>query len=202
MAYNKDGFQKIAFGGAIASTFPTAGEVKNVYNYVTNDTLEEVLASGYFDGIDGDPLLAGDVIIAATDVDGTPETALLVVTTGGGTPVLKVSSGVGPIETISLTTSVLSNRGVSKLLFAASKTVQLAAPYAGARKVLTKDSGNSTIVVTVSATDASANFDGGTKQTIVFTFLGESVMLFGLSATRWVAIPGVISAAAVGPVIT
>jgi hypothetical protein len=202
MAYNADGLKLISVGGAIEGTFPDAGGVKSTYSYISNDTLETILADGYFDGITGDPLVAGDTIIAVSDVDGTPETALLVVTVGGGNVTVQVSSGVGPIETISLTTSVLSNRGVSKLLFAASKTVQLAAPYAGARKVLTKDSGNSTIVVTVSATDASANFDGGTKQTIVFTFLGESVMLFGLSATRWVAVPGVISAAAVGPVIT
>jgi len=55
-----------------------------VYQYPTNDTIAVVLTNGYFDGTYGYKTLnAGDIILAQTDLDGTPYPCLLNVTVGG-----------------------------------------------------------------------------------------------------------------------
>lgn len=55
-----------------------------VYMYWTNDTIATLITDGYFDGSYGYKTLnAGDVIIAMTDMDGTPYPCLLQVSVGG-----------------------------------------------------------------------------------------------------------------------
>jgi hypothetical protein len=81
MAYDAKGLKLISVGGAIGSG---AGSVKNVYHYATNDTDTVVEGNGYFDGVAGDPLNAGDIIIASLDIDGTAEVKMYVVAVGGG----------------------------------------------------------------------------------------------------------------------
>lgn len=93
MAYNADGLKLIAPGGAIEAAFPTGGGVKSIYSYVTNDDAETVEADGYFDGINGDPLVAGDVMLAVLDVDGSPTFRNYVVSVGGGDVTVVASKG-------------------------------------------------------------------------------------------------------------
>jgi hypothetical protein len=81
MAFIQSGLKAIAIGGAVSTG---AGSVCTIYSYVTNDTAELVEANGYFDGIDNDPLVVGDVIMAVVDEDGSPGHRMYVVTVGGG----------------------------------------------------------------------------------------------------------------------
>lgn len=81
MAFAQTGLKAIATGGAVDTG---SGSVKTIYSYVTNDTAELVEADGYFDGIANDPLVAGDVIMAVVDADGSPGHRMYVVTVGGG----------------------------------------------------------------------------------------------------------------------
>lgn len=176
------------------------GANEKIFKYVSAaDAIATIMAADYF-LTRYEQFQAGDLIIIE---DSTGELFFAKVSAASSTTVtLQAVNSNGAVETISLTTSVISAHGITHLTFGASKTVQLAAPYAGARKVLTKTTGASTIVVTVSATDASANFDGGTKQTLVFTMTGSAALLFGVSATRWVVVGGSALAALVDPVIT
>lgn len=67
-------------GGAIGTGF---GSSKSIYHYATNDADTVVETDGYFDNIDGDPLILGDLIMASLDVDGTPEVKVYIVAVGG-----------------------------------------------------------------------------------------------------------------------
>lgn len=80
MAFAQSGLKLTCLGGAIGTG---EGSVKNIYHYATNDADTVVEANGYFDGVTGDPLNVGDIIIASLDVDGTPEVKIYIVSVGG-----------------------------------------------------------------------------------------------------------------------
>ena len=67
MAFILANLQKIASGGAISTG---EGSVKSVWHYATNDLMNTVTASGYFNDAT-DLLTEGDSIIVSADVDGT-----------------------------------------------------------------------------------------------------------------------------------
>lgn len=185
MAYNADGFQKIAFGGAIAATFPDAGSVKNLWSYVTNDDLSTILTDAYFDGITGDPLVAGDAIVCSYDVDGSPRVALLAVTVGGGDVTVVPHADVVDVDvgTTASTASIIPPTGFTDLRSTAAVVLTLAAPFQGARKTIFK-SGGSTTITTVNTGSSLITYDG-TNDDLDFDAAGECVQLVGLSATRW-----------------
>jgi hypothetical protein len=80
MAYDAEGLVSVSVGGAVGTA---PGNRKNIYHYATNDADTVVETDGYFDGILGDGLNVGDIIIASLDVDGTPEIKMYIVTVGG-----------------------------------------------------------------------------------------------------------------------
>lgn len=80
MAYLTAGLKMLNPGGAIGAG---EGSSKDIYHYATNDIDTVVQTDGYFDDIDGDPLVVGDLILASLDVDGTPEVKIYIVTVGG-----------------------------------------------------------------------------------------------------------------------
>lgn len=191
MAYNKDGFQRMAIGGAIAATFPDAGSVKSLYSYVTNDTLGQMLADGYFDGIEGDPLQVGDLILAAYDADGTPGSALLIVTVGGGDVTVVPSAAGGPKEEPATSVN-LSNVGVSVIGSTNNtKNWTMDAPAAGVEKTIIGDPASTVnaLHVAVGAGVTISSTYGTTHTNIDFTGRG-SVTLVGYSATHWKVLSG------------
>lgn len=80
MAYLAAGLKMLNPGGAIGAG---VGSSKNIYHYATDDVDTVVETDGYFDDIDGDPLIVGDLILASLDVDGTPEVKIYIVSVGG-----------------------------------------------------------------------------------------------------------------------
>lgn len=187
MAYNADGFQKIAFGGAIAATFPDAGSVKNLYSYVSNDDLGTILTDAYFDGITGDPLVAGDAIVCSYDVDGTPSVTMLAVTVGGSDVTVVPHSDVAAVETATTVASTaLRPTGITNLTSTAAIAHTMQAPFPGAVKYIFK-SGGTTTITTVNSGSSLITFDG-TNDDLDFDAAGEAVLLVGLSATRWAII--------------
>lgn len=80
MAFDADGFKTISTGGAIGSG---EGSAKKVHSYATNDASATVTASGYFNDVTN-YLSKGDVIVVHGDVDGTPFTANVIVTSATG----------------------------------------------------------------------------------------------------------------------
>lgn len=177
------------------------GANEKIFKYVSSaDALATIIAADYF--LDSyEQFQAGDLLIIE-DSGGLVSFWRITAASSTTVTVAQASGGVvANSETVSATTTVLAGTGVTRLTATATKTFQMAAPTLGAMKILTKE-GATTIIVTVSATDASANFDGGSKQTLVFSTNGGSALLFGLSATRWVVIGGSGLAATVDPVIT
>ncbi|WP_398468526.1 hypothetical protein [Tardiphaga sp.] len=61
----------------------SAGESKSAFLYATNDTVTQVLASGYFNGATK-TLRKGDQILCSCVNGGTPTTTHLVVTSASG----------------------------------------------------------------------------------------------------------------------
>lgn len=78
MAFDDAGLIVMVNGGAIGTG---EGSRKKIYHYATNDADTAVEADGYFDTTD---MNLGDLVIAALDVDGTPEVKIYVVDAGTG----------------------------------------------------------------------------------------------------------------------
>jgi hypothetical protein len=77
MAFIITGLRSMGSGGVLEDG--DAREARQVWSYVTNDLAATVTGSGYFNGATS--LLAkGDIIHVAFDIDGTPGTNVLVVT--------------------------------------------------------------------------------------------------------------------------
>ena len=189
MAYNADGLQLIGIGGAIAETFPTPGTCRKVYSYVTNDSLSTVLTDAYFDGINGDPLVEGDLILCTYEVDGQFSGAVSLYVSVGSTDVTVIPLSSTPFGTAT-TTASLGNSGVSTVgSTTGALTYHLDAPAAGVRKtLLRRDAATTGPITTVSSTAAGATFDG-TNGTLSFAVgngaAGIAVELVGISSTRW-----------------
>lgn len=189
MAYNADGLQLLGIGGAIAETFPTAGTVRKVYSYITNDTLATVLADSYFDGINGDPLVEGDIILCVFDVDGQYSGSEPLYVEVGGSDVTVVPIATSPLGTAS-TSANIGNAGVSTIgSTAAAMTYNMDAPAKGVRKlILRRDAGTTGPSAVVSSTGAGATFDG-TNGNLNIPLgngaTGVAVELVGISSTRW-----------------
>lgn len=72
MAFASSAMQRISNSGA-----------NSVYQYTTNDTVLTVVASGYFSSFTAD-LKQGDQIICSADLDGTPDLALVMISSATG----------------------------------------------------------------------------------------------------------------------
>lgn len=77
MAFNLDGFKRLASVGAIGTG---TGSVKALCTYHTNDDAAAVEAAGYFNSLAPNDLRAGDIIMAGLDIDGTPALKNYIVT--------------------------------------------------------------------------------------------------------------------------
>ena len=190
MAYNADGLQLLGIGGAIAETFPTAGTVRKVYSYVTNDTLATVLANAYFDGINGDPLVEGDLIICSYDIDGEFSGNVVLYVEVGGGDVTVVPINATPFGTAT-TSGNIANAGVSLVgTTTGALTYNMDAPAKGVRKILRiAHAGTTGPATKVSTTGAGATVNGTTDTVINFALgngtAGVTCELLGLSATAW-----------------
>lgn len=80
MAFDADGLQKIANGGAVGTG---AGSVKVVWHYATADADTVVEADGYFDTT---ALNEGDLVLASLGIGGTEEVKAYIVSAGTGDP--------------------------------------------------------------------------------------------------------------------
>lgn len=189
MAYNADGLQLIGIGGAIAETFPTAGTVRKVYSYVSNDTLAAVLTDGYFDVIAGDPLVEGDLILCSYDIDGTSGSVALFVSVGGS-DVTVLPMNAAPMGTASTSASI-ANSGVTLVGSTTGALVyNMDAPAQGVRKILrVAHPGTTGPSTKVSTTGGGATVNGTTDTVINFALgnaaTGITCELLGLSATAW-----------------
>lgn len=81
-----------------ASFFLVDNKDPQVFKYSTNDLLNEVTASGYFNGVT-DKLHKGDLILVAGDLDGTPFTTQVTVSS---------ASGAATVTTTDLASATLS----------------------------------------------------------------------------------------------
>lgn len=186
MAYSVDGFQRVGLGGGLG----TQGSVRSVYSYVTNDTLATVLADGYFDAVDfakADPLKAGDLIMCAHDIDGTPGGCTLVVTVGGSdVTVIKADGLAGVLTTLDSAAEEGPAYGVVKLTDTLS--FALANPIPGvAVTIVAGDSATNDIIPT--DTDVLLDYTGNRKAT--FDALDEALTLLGVSETQFVVVSNV-----------
>lgn len=190
MAYNADGLQIIGIGGAIAETFPTAGTCRKVYQYVTNDSLATILTNAYFDGIAGDPLVEGDLILCTFEIDGEFSGGAVLYVEVGSTDVTVVPLNGTPFGTAT-TSGNIGNSGVSTVgTTTGALTYNLDAPAKGVRKVLRMAAANTTGPATkVSTTGSGATVNGTTDNVINFAVgngtAGITCELLGLSATAW-----------------
>ena len=83
MAYSKSDLIALGYGPGAAT----------VWMYRTNDTLADVMAAGYFNGA-AELLKVGDLIMTALDVDGTPATRTLIVSSNDGSTVAVTKSDI------------------------------------------------------------------------------------------------------------
>jgi hypothetical protein len=190
MSYNADGLQLLGIGGAIAETFPTAGTVRKVYSYVTNDSMATILTDAYFDGINGDPLVEGDLILVAFEIDGEFSGAATLFVEVGGSDVTVVPLESTPFGTAT-TSGNIGNSGVSYVgSTTAALVYNLDAPAKGVRKILrTAHAGTTGPATKVSTTGSGATVNGTTDAVINFALgngtAGITCELLGLSATAW-----------------
>ena len=90
MAFNAFGFKTISHIGTINGS---AGSMRSLHAYVTNDDAAAVAASGYFNEV-ADRIQTGDQVHCSLDLDGTPRlrTYLLINTAGVITTQLSVAT--------------------------------------------------------------------------------------------------------------
>jgi hypothetical protein len=94
MAYDASGLVKFGGGGTISTG---EGSQKSVLAYATNDTSGTVEGANYFDGA-ADLLVAGDLILASMDIDGTTTITL---TDGiSGHVVVPIAGTIDDIQTV------------------------------------------------------------------------------------------------------
>lgn len=90
MAFNAYGFKTISHIGTIDGS---AGTMRSLHGYVTNDDAAAVAASGYFNAV-ANRIKTGDQVQCSLDLDGTPalRTYLLTNTAGVITTTLSVAT--------------------------------------------------------------------------------------------------------------
>lgn len=188
MAFNQDGLKLLAPGGTIAASYPDSGTTRNVYHYITNDDLATVLADGYFDGVASDPLLAGDLILAAVDIDGTPQVASLLVAVGGSDVTVRIADGL--VQTLATAQSFLA-QGVVRL--SGTATFNIGDPAPGVPVYIAQDDASTGAVVIPSSTTVFFGF--GSNRMATFNAADEAVILMGVSSTRFAIMSNVGSVA-------
>lgn len=174
MAFNQDGLKLIAPGGTIAATYPDSGTTRNVYHYITNDDLATVLADAYFDGVASDPLLAGDIILASVDIDGSPQAVALAVTVGGSDVTVQLSDSL--VQTLATAQSFLA-RGIVRLSGTATFTIGDPAP--GVPVYIVQDDASTGAIVIPGTTDVFFGFGSNRKMTS--DAANEAVILMGVT---------------------
>lgn len=188
MAFNQDGLKLIAPGGTIAATYPDSGTTRNVYHYVTNDDLPTVLANGYFDPVASDPLLAGDVILATCDIDGTPLLAALAVSVGGSDVTVVAANGV--VQALSTTSSTLAvAAGVITLGLSTAGGFSLGDPVPGVPVYVVQTGTSSSITLVPLTTSVFLNYTG--NRTATFNAKEDAIVLVGVTATRFAVMSNV-----------
>lgn len=160
------------------------GNGKKLFRYDSStDAMATVNTAGYFNNTDDDIIMAvGDLIyVKASDSTAVLEVASL----SSGAVTTSLIGGVGAEETVagSTATVAIAATGLTNLTSTAAQTVALGGPVAGAKKSIIK-TGGSTAIITVNSGSTDITFDG-TNQNLTFDAANESVILEGISATRW-----------------
>lgn len=111
MAYDASGLVKFGGGGTISTG---DGSQKSVLAYATNDTSGTVEGANYFDGA-ADLLVAGDLILASMDIDGTAATKQYVVKSVSAADVVVVTpaANITYTQVYALTTTITLTDGIS-----------------------------------------------------------------------------------------
>lgn len=76
--YDKDGLRLVHNGGVSAG-----GARLRIWSYITDDADTVVEGDGYFDGVEDNGLVAGDIIMAVVSAGGTKELKNYIVRVGG-----------------------------------------------------------------------------------------------------------------------
>lgn len=142
-----------------ASFFLISNQDPQIFKYSTNDLLNAVSASGYFNDVTA-KLHKGDLIIVAGDLDGTPFTTQLTVSS---------ATGAATVTTTDLATATLSFAErvvlpVSVPAIGTAETIYVVSPVAGSVSYVggvshsngAGSGGTSTITVSVPTTGAIA----------------------------------------------
>ena len=88
MAFNAYGFKTISHIGTIDGS---AGSMRSLHGYVTNDDDAAVETSGYFNSI-AERINTGDILLASLDLDGTPDMRSYVMTNNSGVITVTLST--------------------------------------------------------------------------------------------------------------
>lgn len=142
---------------AASLTMETSSAGVRIFSYSTNDTLNTVIASGYFDSV-YELFHRGDIILVSGDLDGTVYSSQLTVSS---------ATGATTVTTVDPASITLVSRYVLSTSLAAvgtAETMYLVAPRAGSiTKVLgvmntsgAGSGGTSTVTITVPTTGAIA----------------------------------------------
>lgn len=124
MAFIEDNFSPIGDNAR-------AGNVPQVFSYISNDTKALIVANGYFNDLGNRYLRRGDWIDIASDVDGTPGQSMNFVTGAGLTPsALSGVLGVGgsgyavdDLVKVTYTDGTVVNNTIIKVLTVSTTTV-------------------------------------------------------------------------------
>ena len=91
MAFSSVGFRTISVGGAIGAGL---GSIKSIHSYATNDVLNALVGPGYFNSAAGS-LKKGDIILVHGDVDESPYSQSVIVTSETGATTITTAVGGG-----------------------------------------------------------------------------------------------------------
>jgi hypothetical protein len=160
------------------------GNDKKMFRYDSStDTFATIAAAGYFANTANlSRLSVGDVVyVVGSDGAGWLKVTAVAATTGS---VTTASTGASIVATAS-TASTLAATGVAVISSTAAQAYALPTPYPGARLTILKTS-SSTAVQTVSSTlGGTAATIGLTGVTLTFSASDQSVILEGVTATKW-----------------
>ena len=161
------------------------GNDKKFFRYDSaTDTFATIAAAGYFANTANlSRLSVGDMVYAnGSDTSGFLKVTVVAATTGSVTTATVAGSD---LLTTASTASTLPGSGAVVISSTAAQAYALPTPYPGAKLSIVKTS-SSTAVQTVSSTlGGVAATVGLTGVTLTFSASDQSVILEGISATKW-----------------
>lgn len=167
------------------------GNDRKLFQYNSSaDTMATIAAAGYFHNVtNANRMVAGDLIWAVgSDASGMLKVSA--VTAAGSVTTLSAGAGADTI-TVASTASTLPASGTVQITSTAAQAYALPAPVPGQRLTIIKTS-SSTAVQTLSSTlGGVAATIGLAGVTITWTAADQSLVLEGVTTTRWQTVSNV-----------